>query len=333
MMTDAVILGAGTWGTALARVLANAGHSVTVWSPLEAETAELSRTRRHPHLGDAVIPESIVFTTDISVVGGARDVIVAVPSPFMRSTMADAAKYMHDGQNAISVAKGIEKDSLLFMSEIIADELGKAGKTGIPVVALSGPTHAEEVVFDTPTTIISASDDPDAAKHVQNAFAGTCMRVYTGTDVRGTELCGAVKNVIALAAGIIAGLGYGDNTRAALITRGMSEITRLGIAMGCDTATFYGLAGIGDLIVTATSRHSRNNSTGFLIGRGMSVDEAIKSSGMVVEGINALPAVMALSAKYGVEMPITNAVNDVINNGKDPHTAIAELMARSLKAE
>ena len=216
------------------------------------------------------------------------------------------------------------------MTRIIAEEVGNPC---VPLVALSGPTHAEEVAKDLPTTIVSASDNSAAAQVVQQVFGGTCMRVYTNDDTLGVELCGALKNIIALASGIALGLGYGDNTKAALITRGIAEIARLGEAMGCRPETFGGLAGIGDLIVTATSVHSRNNRCGMLIGKGVPPQDAVKQVGMVVEGINALPAAMRLSQVYQVEMPIVAAVNAVVNEGAAPEDTVAMLMGRDQKAE
>ena len=337
------VLGAGTWGMALARMLCNAGNEVLVWSAIGAEIDSLSQTRRHPNLPEMVIPEELQFTKSIEEVCRDKDILLfAVPSVFVRSTAASARPFIPDGQVIVDVAKGIEADTLMTMSEVIRSELekpadGDAKKTAGPVdtkiVALSGPTHAEEVAMDLPTTIVSACEDQQAAEFVQDVFMGTaehptCMRVYTNTDVKGVELCGALKNVIALSAGISAGLGYGDNARAALITRGLAEIERLGVKMGCKEQTFYGLAGMGDLIVTATSRHSRNNRAGFLIGQGCTPDEAVKKVGMVVEGINALPAAVRLATQYGVEMPIVSFMDGVIRCGADAGEAAAQLMGR-----
>lgn len=368
------VLGAGTWGMALARMLCNAGNEVLVWSAIGAEIDSLSQTRRHPNLPEMVIPEELQFTKSIEEVCTDKDILLfAVPSVFVRSTAASARAFIPDGQVIVDVAKGIEADTLMTMSEVIRSELekpaeskagsakeagtseeagsaadagknasGDAKKTAGPVdtkiVALSGPTHAEEVAMDLPTTIVSACEDQQAAEFVQDVFMGTaehptCMRVYTNTDVKGVELCGALKNVIALSAGISAGLGYGDNARAALITRGLAEIERLGVKMGCKEQTFYGLAGMGDLIVTATSRHSRNNRAGFLIGQGCTPDEAVKKVGMVVEGINALPAAVRLATQYGVEMPIVSFMDGVIRCGADAGEAAAQLMGRRKKSE
>lgn len=330
-MSNIGVLGAGTWGMALARMLCNSGHTVCVWSALPREIEEFSATRRHPNLPGMEIPRDITFTTQIAEVCAGKDILLfAVPSPFVRSTARQAAPYVKDHQIIVDVAKGIEADTLLTMTQIIAQEINNPT---VKLVALSGPTHAEEVAKDLPTTIVSACEDREAAELVQDVFFNTCMRVYTNDDVLGVELCGAVKNIIALASGVAVGLGYGDNTKAALITRGMAELTRLGLAMGCREQTFAGLAGIGDLIVTATSVHSRNNRCGMLIGQGVPVKDAVKQVGMVVEGINALPAAMALSKHYGVEMPIVEAANKVVSEGLPPGDVVQMLMSREKKQE
>lgn len=330
-MSKIGVLGAGTWGMALARMLCNSGHDVCVWSALPEEVETLSATRRHPNLPGMEIPEEILFTGEIASVCRGKDILLfAVPSVFVRSTARQAAPFVSDNQIIVDVAKGIEADTLLTMTQIISQEIGNPS---VKLVALSGPTHAEEVARDLPTTIVSACEDEAVAELVQNVFWNTCMRVYTNNDVLGVELCGAIKNVIALASGVAAGLGYGDNTKAALITRGMAEISRLGMAMGCKEQTFGGLAGIGDLIVTATSVHSRNNRCGMLIGQGVPVSEAIKQVGMVVEGINALPAAMALAKKYQVEMPIVEAAYGVVYEGVSPKEVVHYLMTRDKKPE
>ena len=330
-MSKIGVLGAGTWGMALARMLYNSGHSVCIWSALPKEVEEFSATRRHPNLPGMEIPEGIAFTKEMGEICRDKDILLfAVPSPFVRSTARLAAPYVPKNQIIVDVAKGIEADTLLTMTGIIADEIADPS---VKLVALSGPTHAEEVAKDLPTTIVSACEDEQVAELVQNIFWGTCMRVYTNTDVLGVELCGAMKNVIALASGVATGLGYGDNAKAALITRGMAEISRLGMAMGCKEQTFGGLAGIGDLIVTATSVHSRNNRCGTLIGQGVPVDEAIRQVGMVVEGINALPAAMTLARKYNVEMPIVEAAYQVVKEGVAPKDVVQQLMTRGKKPE
>ena len=314
---------------ALARMLSNSEHNVTVWSALPAEVEELSKTRRQKNLPNMEIPSDIVFTKEINDACQGKDILLfAVPSVFVRSTAKRASANVPEGQIIVDVAKGIEPDTLMTMSEIIAEEIPQA-----KVVALSGPTHAEEVDRDLTTTIVEAHEDISIAETVQGIFTNPVMRVYTNTDVKGVELCGALKNIIALAAGISAGLGYGDNTKAALITRGLAEIERLGVKMGCLPETFSGLAGMGDLIVTATSKHSRNNRCDYLIGQGYEPAEAVKQVGMVVEGINAIPAAMELAKKYEVEMPIIEAVNAVINHGAAAKNAVRELMGRDSKTE
>ncbi len=325
------VLGAGTWGMALARMLSNSGHSVTVWSAIEKEIDEFSVTRRHPNLPGMEIPQEIAFTKDVETVCKGMDILLfAVPSPFVRSTAKKAALYVQDGQVIVDVAKGIEADTLFTMTEIIADEMKNPA---VFLVALSGPTHAEEVAKDMPTTIVSASHNAQAAELVQEVFSNDCMRVYTNEDVKGVELCGAMKNIIALASGIATGFGCGDNAKAALITRGMAEIARLGMAMGCREQTFGGLAGIGDLIVTATSPHSRNNRCGMLLGQGIEPQEAIRQVGMVVEGIHALPAAMRLKEQYQVEMPLMETVDAVVKGEMRVAEAVRSLMTRGQKPE
>ena len=327
------VLGAGTWGTALGRVLALNGHEVFLWSRFQDETDRLSETRRHPHLPDTIIPDSVYCTSDLREASrGAGYIIMAVPSIYTRETAHDFASFAEDGMIIASAAKGIENGSLMTLTEVIDDELSKAGRS-LQTVALSGPTHAEEVARDLPTLIVSACEDLEAAARVQMLFDGTCIRPYVNPDIRGVQICGALKNVEALAVGIARGLGYGDNTCAAMITRGMEEIRRLGLAMGCREKTFFGLAGIGDLIVTATSRHSRNNRAGFLIGQGMSAEEAVREVGMVVEGMNALPAAVSLCRKYDMDMPLINAVRSVVADHARPSDVVCELMNRSLKME
>ena len=332
-MAEIGILGSGTWGIALARMLTYCGHDVTVWSAIPEEIDILSSTRKQKNLPEMIIPTGIRFTKNIAEVCGGKDLLLfAVPSVFVRSAAKAAAPYIVDGQIIVDAAKGIEADTLYTLTQVINDELVKADKV-CTLVALSGPTHAEEVAKDIPTSIVSACADLDAAKKVQDIFMNSCLRVYTNPDIEGVELCGAVKNIIALAAGIASGLGYGDNTKAAIITRGMSEITRLGKAMGCYEQTFSGLAGIGDLVVTATSQHSRNNRCGQLIGQGMKPEEANKQIGMVVEGINALPATLQLAQRYKVSMPITETVNAIVHEKMSPKDAVENLMLRDGKSE
>lgn len=325
------IIGAGTWGIALARLLKNNGCAVTVWSALAEEIETLQKDNRHPKLPDMVLPEGIVYTTELKkAVEGKKLLVMAVPSVFVRETAAKLRPFVENGQIIVDVAKGIEDKTLLTMTGIIGEEL--AG-LNVQLVALSGPTHAEEVAMDLPTAIVSACEDEATAVYVQQVFSNSYLRVYTNTDVMGVEICGALKNVIALATGISAGLGYGDNAKAALITRGIAEIARLGSAVGCTVATFSGLTGLGDLVVTCTSRHSRNNRAGQLLGQGLSPEEAIRQVGMVVEGINTLPAAVALAKKYQVEMPIIHAVDCVVHGGMRPEDAVNSLLGRERKSE
>ena len=327
------VVGAGTWGTALGRILAMKELNVCIWSRFQKEIDFLSSTRKHPNLAGAVIPDSVSFTSDISAAASEADyLIMVVPSVYTRETIKDFAPYIEQQTILISAAKGIESTTLMTLTEVISDELDQAGKKNT-VVALSGPTHAEEVARDLPTLIVCACEDTDAAFKVQQLFDGTCIRPYVNPDARGVQICGALKNVEALAVGIARGLGYGDNTCAAMITRGMEEIRRLGLAMGCREKTFFGLAGIGDLIVTATSQHSRNNRAGYLIGQGKTVEEAVSEIGMVVEGMNALPAAIALCEKFHMDMPLINAVRSVIIDHAQPSDVVSELMNRSLKTE
>lgn len=329
------VIGSGTWGTALARVLCINGHEVTLWSKFEREIALLKSTHTHPNLPGMVLPDSIHLTSDEKEAATDQDYLLfAVPSPFLRATCELVRPYVKPDQIIISVAKGIENGTLLTMTGIMEDILKKDGlHDAIRLVALSGPSHAEEVARDMPTMLISACENRETARDVQELFMNTCMRLYTNTDMLGVELCGALKNIVALASGISFGLGYGDNSRAALITRGMVEITRLGLRMGCTEQTFSGLAGIGDMMVTAFSRHSRNNRCGMLIGEGKSPADAVKEIGQVVEGINAIPAALSLAKKYNVELPIVEGVDAIINHGANPAEVSLKLMTRNPKDE
>ncbi len=325
------VLGSGTWGTALARTFILGGNKVTLWSAIESEIEYIEKNHRHPKLPDATVPKEIKLTNDIEEAIKGKDILVfAVPSPYTRSTAAAAAPYIKADQVIVDVAKGLEAGTHKTLTEVIADEVRIEE---LKLVALSGPTHAEELSSDMPTAIVAASSDIKVAEYVQRSFSNGILRVYTNNDIKGIELCGALKNIVALAAGMSDGLGFGDNAKAALITRGMAEIHRLGIKMGCSKHTFSSLAGIGDLIVTCTSRHSRNNKTGFLIGQGKSVKDAIDEVGMVVEGINALPAAMELSAQYDVELPICSSVNRIVSGEMAVSNALRLLMSRELKTE
>ena len=329
------VLGAGTWGTALAALLARGEHEVTLWSAIPRELEALKSTGAHPNLPDAQIPDSIIYEKDISVAIPGRELILfVVPSKFIRSTAALVAPYLDNGAILVSAAKGLEEGTLGSMTDLIEDEVRKSRPDiSYKVAALSGPTHAEEVARGLVTSIVAACEDEKISMRIAEAFSSSCMRVYTNTDVRGVELAGALKNIVAMAAGILRGMGLGDNALAMLMTRGAAEITRVGVALGCKRRTFMGLAGIGDLIVTCTSRHSRNNRCGELIGRGMTYEDAAKEIGMVVEGYYALGAAMELCGKYNVEMPITEAVYDIIFRGITPKEAMIRLMSRDLKDE
>ena len=334
-MANIGVLGAGTWGTALARMLAMNGHEVTMWSALPQELIELEKTHKHKNLPGSTLPESICYTPEISEICRGRDILLfAVPSPYVRTTARACLPYLDPFQVIVDVAKGIEAGSLMTMSQVIQSEIdSQPGLQGVRVAALSGPTHAEEVALDLPTAIVASSTDMAAADKTQDIFMNPNFRVYTNSDVIGVELGGAVKNIIALACGMACGLGYGDNARAALITRGAAEISRLAPVCGGSAGTIAGLAGIGDLIVTCTSVHSRNFRAGVLLGQGKSCDEAVKEVGMVVEGLNALPGVKALEAKYKVEMPIVNMVDAIVNGQVPVRDAVDMLMGRRKTAE
>ncbi len=329
------ILGAGTWGAALAALLSKNGYEVTVWSPIEREVEALRRDAVHPNLAGISLPENISYTTDMEkACRGGGTVIFVTPSQFIRSTAELAVPHIENGAVIVSAAKGIEKGTLLTMTELIEDEISKSDrKLNYKIAALSGPTHAEEVAAGLPTSIVAASENEAVALQIAEVFKNSCLRVYTNTDVLGVEISGALKNVIALAAGINRGMGFGDNAGAMLMTRGIAEISRLGLAMGCKRRTFMGLAGIGDLIVTCTSRHSRNNRCGEMLGRGMSYKEAEAEIGMVIEGYHALDAAMELKNKYQVELPIMEAVYSIIKLGEKPQSAMQRLMNRDIKSE
>lgn len=329
------VLGSGAWGLALARLFCNEGHEVTVWSESEQVVARLESTRAIPLPGDPELPAGVALTTEVKDAVADKDVVLFVTSSrFVRPMAAQAAPLVRPGAVLVCATKGLEEGSMDTMTEVIADELAKARPGERPaVVALSGPSHAEEVAFDMPTCIVAASGDEGAALLVQRLFSNEVLRVYTSADVRGVELCGALKNVVALACGIARGLGFGDNSSAALVTRGLAEMRRLGTAIGCDQETFFGLACTGDLVVTAGSLHSRNLRCGKMIGEGVPAAEAAARVGAVVEGLNALPAVLELSERTGVEMPICEMVDRVVSGEVAPEDARALLMGRELKPE
>ena len=329
-MANVGVLGAGSWGTALSVLLTENGHQVTVWSIDENEVKMLNEKREHElKLPGVKLPDSLVITGNMEDTIRGRDFLVlAVPSPFTRSTAKKMAPYVADGQIIVDVAKGIEESTLLTLSKQIVQEIPQAD-----VAVLSGPSHAEEVGRKLPTTCVIGAKTRKTAEYLQSMFISPVFRVYTSPDILGIELGGSLKNVIALAAGIADGLGYGDNTKAALITRGIAEIARLGVKMGGKIETFTGLTGIGDLIVTCASVHSRNRKAGYLIGQGMSMQEAMDEVKMVVEGVYSAKAAAKLAEKYGVSMPIVDEVNAVLFDGKSPAEAVNDLMMRESRGE
>lgn len=329
-MAKVSVIGAGSWGTALSTVLYHNGHTVTLWSIVEAEVTMLKEKGEHlDKLPGVKLPQDMEITTDLEKsIKGAQLLVLAVPSPFTRSTAKLMAPHVEKDQLIVNVAKGIEETTLMTLTEIIEEEIPQCR-----VAAMSGPSHAEEVGRGLPTTVVAGAKDRQSAEFIQNIFMNEVFRVYTSPDMLGIELGGALKNVVALAAGIADGLGYGDNTKAALITRGINEIARLGMAMGGKFETFYGLSGVGDLIVTCASVHSRNRKAGMLIGQGYTMDEAMKEVKMVVEGVHSAKAAMALAKKYEVDMPIVEQVNAVLFDNQSAAQAVKELMLRDKKIE
>lgn len=329
-MAKVSVLGAGSWGTALAVMLHGNHHQVTLWSALSDEVAQLRRDREQKgKLPGVHIPEDINITECLEEAVKDREMLVlAVPSVFVRGTARQLSGLVPEGQLIVCVAKGVEEDTLMTMTDIIEQELPM-----VDAAVLSGPSHAEEAGKGIPTTCVAGAHTRQTAEHIQNLFMSETFRVYTSPDMLGIELGAALKNVVALAAGIADGLGYGDNTKAALITRGMAEISRLGIAMGGKIETFYGLSGIGDLIVTCASVHSRNRRAGYLIGQGCTMQEAMDQVKMVVEGVYSAKAARELAEKYQVEMPIIEQVNRVLFENKAPGEAVRELMLRDKKIE
>lgn len=329
-MANVGVIGAGSWGTALALLLSKNGHSVTVWSISEEEIKMLSSEREHKSkLPGVRLPDDMVFTAHMEAAARGKDFLVlAVPSKFTRGTARKMKDYIAEGQIIVDVAKGIEDDTLMTLSQQIEQEIPQAD-----VAVLSGPSHAEEVGRGLPTTVVVGARTEKTAVYLQEMFMNEVFRVYTSPDMLGMELGGSLKNVIALAAGIADGMGYGDNTKAALITRGIAEIARLGVKMGGAIESFTGLTGIGDLIVTCASVHSRNRKAGYLMGQGKSMEEAMAEVKMVVEGVYSAKAAEKLGKKYGVDLPIINKINEVLFSGKDPKEAVNELMLRDSRAE
>lgn len=329
-MSKVSFLGAGSWGTALAIMLAENGHQVKLWSKIQDEVSMLKEHHEHIHrLPGVKLPQSVVVTDNLKEACEDSELLVfAVASPFVRSVAKEAKEYIPEGQRIVNVAKGIEEASLMTLGDVLMEELPEAD-----VAVLSGPSHAEEVAVKMPTTVVVGAKTKALALAIQEVFMNEYFRVYISPDIIGIELGGSVKNVIALAAGACDGLGYGDNTRAALITRGVAEITRLGLAMGANMETLGGLAGIGDLIVTCTSKHSRNHNAGYLIGKGYSLEEALAEVKQVVEGVYSAKAVYKLAQKYQVSMPIVEHICKVLFEGGSAEDVIRNLMTRTRTLE
>lgn len=323
------VLGSGGWGTALSLLLLDNGNDVTLWSFLEKEAEALRATRENPMLKGVVLPEALKITTSMDVLADSELVVMATPSFAVRETARKAAPLLRQDAVVVSVAKGIEKDTALCLTQIIEEELKGKGR----VVALSGPSHAEEVGRRVPTGCVAASTDMAAAELVQDVFMSPRFRVYTNSDVLGVELGAALKNVLALCCGVSDGMGLGDNTKALLMTRGMTEMARLGVALGGRKETFAGLSGMGDLIVTCTSMHSRNRRCGILVGQGKSVEEAMKEVGATVEGYYAALSAHQLAEKAGVEMPICECAYRVLYEGQSVREVVGALMSRNKKRE
>lgn len=328
-MAKVCVIGGGSWGIALASLLHKNGHEITVWSAHEAKIRMLQERHETEQLPGVKLPENAVFTTDEREAVEGKDLLVmAVASSYTRETAHRMSCFVASGQKMLNVAKGIEEHTMMTLSEIIEQEIPQGD-----VAVMSGPSHAEEVGRGIPTTIVVGAKTRATAEYIQNLFMNEAFRVYISPDVLGIELGGALKNVVALAAGIADGLGYGDNTKAALITRGITEIARLGTAMGGRFETFCGLTGIGDLIVTCASMHSRNRRAGILIGQGKTCEEAMAEVKMVVEGVHSAKAAMELAVKYDVQLPIIEQVNHILFEGKSAAQAVKELMLRDKKIE
>ncbi|MBC5995973.1 NAD(P)H-dependent glycerol-3-phosphate dehydrogenase [Romboutsia ilealis] len=329
-MKKICVLGAGSWGSALALSLAKKGYNVMMWTLSQEQADKINTTKENiDYLPGVLFPNNIELTTNIEeAVRDSRLIILAVPSQAIRSVCKQIKEFVKPNQILVDVAKGLEKGTGFRLSQVCGEELPEN-----PYVVLSGPSHAEEVAKDIPTTLVVGSEDLEIAQEVQDIFMSPKLRVYTNPDVIGVELGGALKNIIAFGAGICDGLGYGDNTKAALMTRGIREIARLGTALGADANTFSGLSGIGDLIVTCTSMHSRNRRAGILIGQGKSLDETLKEVKMVVEGITATEVAYEVSKKMNIDMPITSAIYSVLHDGKNANEVVVNLMMRSKKHE
>ncbi|MBO5007334.1 MAG: NAD(P)-dependent glycerol-3-phosphate dehydrogenase [Clostridia bacterium] len=328
-MANINIIGSGGWGTANAILLASNGHKVLLWSYKQEESDNLAKYRENkPFLPGVSIPDSVSYTADISKCGEADLIVIAVPSHAVKATCKNLAPYIKDGQRILNISKGFDEESLLRLSQVISKEIPNC-----VVASMSGPSHAEEAAIGMPTTNVVACEDSNLAEYIQDLYMSPRFRVYITDDIVGLELGGSLKNIIALAAGICDGAGYGDNTKAALMTRGLVEITRLGVKMGARPETFSGLTGVGDLIVTCTSMHSRNRRAGILIGKGMTADEAQNEVKMTVEGVRACYSAYELAKKYDVEMPIVEAIYKVLKGEIKASEATELLMGRARKKE
>lgn len=333
-MANVLILGAGTWGAVIADVLALNGHNVTCWARNEKLVNVLNVNHIHDKLDGILFSDKIVFTNEFDNSFNDKDVIIyAIPSIAFRDIVKKSIPFLNENQYLVSLTKGMECTTLFTMSEIINDELTKNKIYNEKIVVLSGPTHAEEVGKHLSSMIVSSSKNIEAAKYIQDLFMNEYFRVYTNTDIKGVEICASFKNVIALASGIIDGAGEGDNLKAAAITRGLAEMIRVGSIFGCNKDTFYGLAGVGDMVVTSISTNSRNYNCGKLIGSGVKTNVAIEKIGMVVEGINFLPIAMSIKEKYNVDLPITSGVYDIVFNNKSAKDIVNLLMTRNKKSE
>lgn len=321
------VIGSGGWGTALALLLCKNGHDTVLWSHNPQKAEQMRASRRNPMLPNASLPDALDISADPGCAADRELVVIASPSVHIRAVCRQVAPYLHKDAVLVSVTKGIESGTLLRMSQIVGQECSR------PVVALTGPSHAEEVARSIPTGCLAASPDKRLAELVQDAFMSDSFRVYTSPDIVGAELGGALKNVIALCAGVADGLGCGDNTKAMLITRGLTEIARLGVSMGAYKETFAGLAGVGDLTVTCTSMHSRNRRAGILIGQGVEPQEAMRQVGAAVEGYYAAGSAWELAQRRGVDMPIVHAAYSVLYEGKTAAQAVQELLLRQRRAE
>lgn len=325
------VLGTGSWGSVMGQLLSNNGNSIILWQRFQEKVNKIIQERKLSVINDFTFSNDIVFTSDLKLsLKNAKLVIIAVPSHAIRTVLLNSRNYIFENKILVNLSKGLEESSMKTMSQVIEEVLNRSD---LQIVSLYGPSHAEEVYKNIPTAMVAASKNIEAALVVQSVFSSRNLRVYTNEDILGVELGGSLKNVIAIAAGICDGIGFGDNTKAAILTRGIAEITRLGVAMGANETTFAGLSGIGDLFVTCSSRHSRNRLFGEKIGMGKTMEQSLSEMTMIVEGIRTSKALVSLCKKFNVEMPISNAVYEVLFQNKDPKTAVVELMSRDLKTE